>query len=33
MLERDDFARYAAEQPIAIHELLYPLAQGYDPSR
>jgi tyrosyl-tRNA synthetase len=31
MLERDDFAkRYAAEQPIAIHELLYPLAQGYD---
>ena len=31
MLERDDFAkRYAAGQPIAIHELLYPLAQGYD---
>jgi tyrosyl-tRNA synthetase len=31
MLERDDFAkRYAALQPIAIHELLYPLAQGYD---
>jgi len=31
MLERDDFAkRYAAEQPIAIHEFLYPLAQGYD---
>ncbi len=31
MLESDDFAkRYAAEQPIAIHELLYPLAQGYD---
>ncbi|MHB1272471.1 MAG: tyrosine--tRNA ligase [Rhodanobacter sp.] len=31
MLERDDFAkRYAAQQPIAIHELLYPLAQGYD---
>ena len=31
MLERDDFAkRYATEQPIAIHELLYPLAQGYD---
>ncbi len=31
MLERDDFAkRYASEQPIAIHELLYPLAQGYD---
>jgi tyrosyl-tRNA synthetase len=31
MLERDDFAkRYAAAQPIAIHEFLYPLAQGYD---
>jgi tyrosyl-tRNA synthetase len=31
MLERDDFAkRFAAEQPIAIHEFLYPLAQGYD---
>ncbi|HEY1327916.1 MAG TPA: tyrosine--tRNA ligase [Casimicrobiaceae bacterium] len=31
MLERDDFAqRYRSEQPIAIHELLYPLAQGYD---
>src|SRR5487761_2680540 len=31
MLERDDFAkRYAAQQPIAIHELLYPLAQGFD---
>jgi tyrosyl-tRNA synthetase len=31
MLERDDFAkRYKSEQPIAIHELLYPLAQGYD---
>src|SRR5438477_10343744 len=31
MLEREDFAkRYASEQPIAIHELLYPLAQGYD---
>jgi len=31
MLERDDFAkRYAAEQPIAIHEFLYPLAQAYD---
>ena len=30
-LERDDFAkRYEAEQPIAIHEFLYPLAQGYD---
>lgn len=31
MLERDDFAkRYAANQPIAIHEFLYPLCQGYD---
>ncbi|MEO1036727.1 MAG: tyrosine--tRNA ligase [Pseudomonadota bacterium] len=31
MLERDDFAkRYAAEQPIAIHEFMYPLVQGYD---
>ncbi len=31
MLERDDFAkRYKSEQPIAIHEFLYPLAQGYD---
>ena len=31
MLERDDFAkRYASGQPIAIHEFLYPLAQGYD---
>jgi len=31
MLERDDFAkRYAAQQPISIHELLYPLMQGYD---
>ncbi|MGC8521121.1 MAG: tyrosine--tRNA ligase [Steroidobacteraceae bacterium] len=31
MLERDDFAkRYKAGQPIAIHEFLYPLAQGYD---
>lgn len=31
MLERDDFAkRYANEQPIAIHEFLYPLLQGYD---
>src|SRR6188472_3830800 len=31
MLERDDFAkRYEAEKPIAIHEFLYPLAQGYD---
>jgi len=31
MLERDDFnKRYRAEQPIAIHEFLYPLCQGYD---
>jgi tyrosyl-tRNA synthetase len=31
MLERDDFKkRYADERPIALHELLYPLAQGYD---
>jgi tyrosyl-tRNA synthetase len=31
MLERDDFAkRYAEGQPIAIHEFLYPLVQGYD---
>jgi len=31
MLERDDFAkRYATQQPIAIHEFLYPLVQGYD---
>jgi len=31
MLERDDFAkRYRAKQPIAIHEFLYPLVQGYD---
>ena len=31
MLERDDFAkRYASRQPIAIHEFLYPLCQGYD---
>ena len=31
MLERDDFKkRYANEQPIAIHEFLYPLVQGYD---
>ncbi len=31
MLERDDFAkRFRNNQPIAIHELLYPLAQGYD---
>ena len=31
MLERDDFSkRYKANQPIAIHEFLYPLLQGYD---
>ena len=31
MLERDDFhKRYANAQPIAIHEFLYPLIQGYD---
>ena len=31
MLERDDFEqRYRSGQPIAMHELLYPLAQGYD---
>lgn len=31
MLERDDFhKRYTSEQPIAIHEFLYPLLQGYD---
>ena len=31
MLERDDFAkRYGSNQPIAIHEFLYPLCQGYD---
>jgi tyrosyl-tRNA synthetase len=31
ILERDDFRkRFNANQPIAIHELLYPLAQGYD---
>ncbi|KAA9130982.1 tyrosine--tRNA ligase [Marinihelvus fidelis] len=31
MLERDDFnKRYKAEQPISVHEFLYPLAQGYD---
>lgn len=31
MLERDDFAkRYKGNQPIAIHEFLYPLLQGYD---
>src|SRR5215813_3028957 len=31
MLEREDFhKRFQDEKPIAIHELLYPLAQGYD---
>ncbi len=31
MLERDDFEnRYKSQQPIAIHEFLYPLIQGYD---
>src|SRR5690554_1717305 len=31
MLEREDFSnRYASNQPIAIHEFLYPLIQGYD---
>jgi len=31
ILERDDFAkRQAAQQPIGLHELLYPLMQGYD---
>ena len=31
MLERDDFAkRYKSNQPIAVHEFLYPLVQGYD---
>ncbi|HYR06023.1 MAG TPA: tyrosine--tRNA ligase [Gallionella sp.] len=31
MLERDDFGkRYKSSQPIAIHEFLYPLVQGYD---
>ena len=31
ILERDDFQkRWKAQQPIALHELLYPLAQGYD---
>jgi tyrosyl-tRNA synthetase len=31
MLERDDFnKRYTSQQPIAIHEFLYPLVQGYD---
>lgn len=31
LLERDDFAkRFAAQLPIAVHELIYPLMQGYD---
>ena len=31
MLERDDFSkRYASNQPVALHELLYPLVQAYD---
>jgi tyrosyl-tRNA synthetase len=31
MLERDDFSkRFNAEQPISLHELLYPVMQGYD---
>jgi tyrosyl-tRNA synthetase len=31
LLERDDFSRrFAAEKPIALHEMLYPLMQGYD---
>ena len=31
MLERDDFhKRYTGQQPIAIHEFLYPMVQGYD---
>ena len=31
MLERDDFSkRFKGEQPISIHEFLYPLVQGYD---
>jgi tyrosyl-tRNA synthetase len=31
MLERDDFTkRFKANQPISVHELLYPLMQGYD---
>ena len=31
MMERDDFrSRFAANQPISLHELLYPLAQAYD---
>src|SRR4030095_13377346 len=31
LLERDDFSkRFDEERPIAVHELLYPLMQGYD---
>ena len=31
MLEREDFhKRFDAEQPIALHEMIYPVAQGYD---
>lgn len=31
MLERDDFSkRYREQQPIALHEFLYPMVQGYD---
>src|SRR5215472_914638 len=31
MLEREDFhKRFTEEKPIAMHELLYPIAQGYD---
>ncbi|MFZ5560373.1 MAG: tyrosine--tRNA ligase [Pseudomonadota bacterium] len=31
MLERDDFSRrFSSQQPIAVHEFLYPLLQGYD---
>jgi tyrosyl-tRNA synthetase len=31
MLEREDFAqRFASQKPIGIHELLYPMLQGYD---
>src|SRR5204862_3909003 len=31
LLERDDFSkRFRSQQPIAVHELLYPLMQGYD---
>jgi len=31
MMERDDFAkRFAAQTPISVHEILYPLMQGYD---